>query len=43
MLKIFSPMSDRDIHIITKSPPDHYSNSKIKLKEIVKEIKPLSE
>ena len=28
--------------MITKSPPEHYSNSKIKIKEITNEIKPLN-
>ena len=43
MLKILSRISDRDIYIITKSPPEQYSNSKIKIKETSDEIKPLSE
>ena len=43
MLKILSRMIDRDIYIITKSPPGQYSNSKIKIKEISDEIKPLNE
>ena len=43
MLKILSRMLDRDIYIITKSPPEHYTNSKIKTKEISDEIKPLKE
>ena len=43
MLKIFSRISDRDIYIITKSPPEQYTNSKIKIKEISDEIKPLNE
>ena len=43
MLKILSRISDRDIYIITKSPPEQYSNSKIKMKEISEEIKPLNE
>ena len=43
MLKILSRISDRDIYIITKSPPDQYSNSKIKIKEIGDEIKPVNE
>ena len=34
MLKILSRISDRDIFIITKSPPEHYTNSTIKTKEI---------
>ena len=43
MLKILSRISDRDIYIITKSPPEQYTNSKIKIKERNDEIKPLSE
>ena len=43
MLKILSRISDRDIYIITKSPPEQYTNSKIKIKEINFEIKPLNE
>ena len=43
MLKILSPIPNRDIYIITKSPPEQYSNSKIKIKEISNEIKPLNE
>ena len=43
MLKILSRMPDRDIYIITKSPPEQYTNSKIKIKEITDEIKPLNE
>ena len=43
MLKIFSRISDRDIYIITKSPPEQYTDSKIKTKEISDEIKPLNE
>ena len=43
MLKILSRISDRDIYIITKSPPEQYTNSKIKIKEIGDEIKPLNE
>ena len=43
MSKILSRISDRDIYIITKSPPEQFSNSKIKIKEISDEIKPLSE
>ena len=39
MLKILSRISDRDIYIITKSPPEQYTNSKIKIKEISDEIK----
>ena len=42
MLKILSRMPDRDIYIITKSPPEQYTNSKIKIQEINDEIKPLN-
>ena len=42
MLKILSQMPDRGIYIITKSPPEHYSKSKIKIEE-VEEIKSLNE
>ena len=43
MLKILSRITDRDIYIITKSPPEQYTNSKIKIKEKNDEIKPLNE
>ena len=44
MIKILSRiLRDRDIYIITKSPPDQISNSKIKIKEIGEESKPLNE
>ena len=43
MLKILSRMIDRDIYIVTKSPPEQYTNSKIKIKEISDEIKALKE
>ena len=43
MLKILSRISDRDFYIITKSPPEQYTNSKIKIREISDEIKPLNE
>ena len=43
MLKILSRIPDRDIYIITKSPPEQYTNSKIKIKEISDEIRPLNE
>ena len=43
MLKILSRMIDRDIYIITKSPPEQYTNSKIRIKEKIDEIKPLNE
>ena len=44
MLKILSRKpSDRDINIMTKSPLEDYSNSKIKIEERREKIKPLSE
>ena len=43
MLKFLSRISDRDIYIITKSPPEQYTNSKIKIKEISDEIKSLND
>ena len=43
MLKILSRISNRGIYIITKSPPEQNSDTKIKIKEICDEIKPLSE
>ena len=43
MLKILSRIPNRDIYIITKSPPEQYTNSEIKIKEISDEIKPLNE
>ena len=43
MLKILSWTPDRDIYIITKSPPEQYSSSEIKIKEIGDETKPLGE
>ena len=43
MLKLLSQKPDRDIYIITKSPPQQYSVSKIKTKEISDDTKPLSE
>ena len=43
MLKILSRMINRDIYIITESPPEQYTNSKIKIKEISDEIKPVNE
>ena len=43
MLKILSRIPNRDIYIITESPPEQDSNAKIKIKEISDEIKPLSE
>ena len=43
MLKFFSRPPDRDIFITTKSPPEQYFKSKIKIKERAEEIKPLNE
>ena len=43
MLPVLSGISDRDIYKITKSPPEQYTNSKIKIKEISDEIKPTNE
>ena len=43
MLTFLSRIPNRDIYIFTKSPPEKYPNSKIKIKEIGDEIKPLSE
>ena len=44
MLKILSRITpDRDIYLITKSTLEQKSNSKIKIKEIGEEIKPLNE
>ena len=43
MLKILSRMPDRDIYIITKSPPDQFSNYQNKIKKIGDEIKPRNE
>ena len=43
MLKILSRIPNRDIYIITKSPPEQYTNSEIKIKEISDEIQPLNE
>ena len=40
---ILSRIPLRDVYLITKSPPEQYSNSKIKVKEIGHEVKPLSE
>ena len=42
MLKILSRLPDRDIYIITKSPPKEFSNSKVKITKI-EELKPLNE
>ena len=43
MLKNHSRIPNRDIYIITKSPPDQNSNPKIKLKETIEEVIPLKE
>ena len=43
MLKILSRIPYRDFYIITKSPPEQYTSSKIRIKEINDEIKPLNE
>ena len=43
MLKTLPRIPDQDIYIITKSPPEQYTNSKYKIKETSDEIKPLNE
>ena len=43
MRKIYPRIPNRDIYKIIKSPPEQYSNSKIKIKEIGEEIKPLND
>ena len=43
MLKFLPRISDRKIYLFTKSPPDQYSNSRIKIQELSDEIKPLNE
>ena len=43
VLKILSRVRNRDTYIITKSPPEQYSNSKIKIKETAEEINSLNE
>ena len=43
MLKSFSRVSNRDIYIFTKSPPQQYSSFEVEIKEIGEEIKPLSD
>ena len=43
MLEIHSRISYRDIYILIKLPQEQFSNSKIKIKEITEEIKPLNE
>ena len=39
MFKLLSRMPGRDINIITKSPPEQFCNSEIKVKELGEEIK----
>ena len=41
-MKILSGLPDRDIYIITKSPPEQYSGFEIKIKEIGEGIKSLN-
>ena len=43
MLKSLSRIPRREIYIITKSPPEQFSNSQIKITEFSEEIKHLSE
>ena len=43
LLKILSRRPNRDIYIITKSPPEKYSDSNSRIKGIGEEIKPLKE
>ena len=43
MLKVLSRIPNRDVYTITKSPPEQYSISKIEIKEIGEESKPLNE
>ena len=43
MLKILSRLPNRDFYIPTKSLPEQYSNTKIKIREISDEMKPLTE
>ena len=43
LLKVLSRLPNWDVYITTKSPRDQYSNSKIKVKEVSAEIKPVSE
>ena len=43
MLKTLSRIPNGDIYIITKAPPEQYTNSKTKIEEISDEIKPLNE
>ena len=41
MLIILSRIRDQDIPIVIKSPPEQYSISKTRIREITDEIKPL--
>ena len=43
MLKILSRIPNRDVFIITNTALEQYFNSKMKIEEIGKEIKPLTE
>ena len=43
MLKTLSRIPNRDIYIITKPPPEQYSNFEMKIREVSDEIKPLNE
>ena len=43
MLKFLSRIPNRDNYIITKSPPEQHSNSKIKSKQIFQKTRSLSE
>ena len=43
MVKILSRTPNPDVYIVTKSSPEHYSNSEIKNKEIGEEIQPLND
>ena len=43
ILKILSQLRDQDVYLITKSPPEEYSISKTKIKEITDESKRLNE
>ena len=43
MLKLLSPIANLDSYTISKSRPEQYTKSKIKIKETNEEIKPLKE
>ena len=43
MLNMFSRIPDQDFYVITKSPSEQNSNTKIKIKDIGEDIKPLNE